>query len=225
MQYRITGDNLPVVTLQLEAGEKVMCEAGAMSWMDRGIEMQTKGGGLGKMFGRMFTGESMMMNHYEAKQPGEIAFASSFPGEILAVEVTPSTPVIVQKRAFLASVGDIELSVFFQKKLGSGIFGGEGFLMQKLSGQGIVFLEIDGSANEFTLAPGQEKIVNTGYVAMMDATVKMDVEMVKGVKNVIFGGEGLFNTILTGPGKVTIQSMPITNLAGLVGSYIPSSGS
>lgn len=224
MKYSITGGNLPVVTLQLEAGEKVMCEAGGMSWMDRGIEMETKGGGIGKMFGRMFTGESLMMNHYEAKQAGEIAFASSFPGEIRAVEVTPSNPIVVQKRAFLASVGDIQMSVFFQRKLGSGIFGGEGFLMQKLEGHGLVFLEIDGSAHEFELAPGQEKVVNTGYVAMMDASVKMDVEMIKGVKNVVFGGEGLFNTVLTGPGKVTIQSMPIPNLAGVISGYIPTAG-
>ncbi len=223
MKYSITGGNLPVVTLRLEAGEKVMCEAGSMSWMDRGIEMETKGGGIGKMFGRVFSGESMMMNHYEAKQPGEIAFASSFPGEIMAVEITPSRPLVVQKRAFLACVGNINMSVFFQKKLGSGIFGGEGFLMQKLEGQGLVFLEIDGSPHEFELAPGQEKIVNTGYVAMMDASVKMDVEMIKGVKNVVFGGEGLFNTVLTGPGKVTVQSMPIPKLAGIIRGYIPTS--
>lgn len=212
-----------MVTMQLEAGESVMCEAGAMSWMDRGIQMQTKGGGLGKMFGRVLTGESVMMNHYEALQPGEIAFASSFPGEIVAVEVTPSRPLVIQKRAFLASVGNLTLSVFFQKKLGNGIFGGEGFLMQKLEGEGLVFLEIDGSATEIVLAPGQEKVVNTGYVAMMDATVKMDVETVKGVKNIVFGGEGLFNTVLTGPGKAVLQSMPIYSVAGVISSFIPSS--
>ena len=145
MRYEIKGDNLPVLICQLEAGESMLCESGAMSWMDQGIEMETQGGGIGKMFGRMFTNEKLFQNRYVAKQAGEIAFASSFPGSILPVRITPDKPIVVQKSAFLASSGNVELSVHFQKKIGSGLFGGEGFLLQRLSGDGIAFLEIDGS--------------------------------------------------------------------------------
>ena len=221
MRYNIMGDNLPIVSILLDRGEKVVCESGSMSWMDPGIRMETTSGGIGKMFGRMFTGETMMLNTYYADQPGEIAFASSFPGSIVAIEVTPSRPIIVQKGAFLASVGDIEMTVAFQKKITSGFFGGEGFLMQRLSGNGLVFLEIDGSAISYELAAGQQKIVDTGYLAMMDASVSLDVQTVKGVKNVLFGGEGLFNTVLTGPGRITLQSMPIQGTAMVLYKYMP----
>ena len=154
MKYEIKGDNLPVVLCHLEAGEEMTCEGGSMSWMDDEIEMKTQAGGIGKALGRMFTGEKMFQNKYIAKSAGEIAFASSFPGSIRAVEVTPDKPVVAQKGAFLASYGDIEVSVFFQKKIGAGFFGGEGFLMQKYSGNGIVFLEIDGSAIEYDIPAG-----------------------------------------------------------------------
>ena len=221
MNYEITGGNLPVVLVKLEAGEVVTCESGSMSWMDQGIEMQTEGGGVGKMFGRMFTGESLMLNKYVARQAGEIAFASSFPGSIRAIEVTPDKPVVAQKGAFLASVGNVEMSVHFQKKLGGAFFGGEGIIMQKFSGSGLVFFEIDGSAIEYDLQPGEQKIVDTGYTAVMDASVGYDVVMIKGVKNVLFGGEGLFNTTLTGPGHVVLQSMPIAGTAMKLYAYMP----
>lgn len=224
MQYEISGGNLPYLTLKLERGESVMCEAGSMSWMDRGIVMETKGGGLGKMFGRMMTGESMMLNHYHAQEAGEIALASSFPGQIVAVRVTPDKPIIVQKKGFLASMGNLNMSVFLQKKIASGFFGGEGFLMQKFEGDGIVFVEIDGSAVEFELAPGQQKVIDTGYLVMMDSTCQLTIETVKGVKNIVFGGEGLFNTIVTGPGRIVLQSMPASNLAAMIGSYLPTKG-
>ena len=139
----------------------------------------------------------------------------------MAYEVTPSTPIILQKSAFLAAVGDIELSIAFQKKLGSGLFGGEGFIMQKCTGTGIVFAEIDGSAITYELAAGQQKIVDTGYLAVMDATCQMDVQMGKGVKNVLFGGEGLFNTVVTGPGKVTLQTMPVNKTAMMLYQFMP----
>ena len=221
MNYEITGGNLPVVLIRLDAGELVTCESGAMSWMDEGIEMQTEGGGVGKMFGRMFTGESLMLNKYLAKQAGEIAFASSFPGSIRAIEVTPDKPVVAQKGAFLASVGNVEMSVHFQKKVGGALFGGEGIIMQKFYGSGLVFFEIDGSAIEYDLQPGEKKIVDTGYTAVMDASVGYDVVMIKGVKNMLFGGEGLFNTTLTGPGHVVLQSMPIAGTAMKLYSYMP----
>ena len=225
MRYEIKGDNLPVLICQLDPGESMLCESGAMSWMDEGIEMETQGGGIGKMFGRMFTNEKLFQNRYVAKQAGEIAFASSFPGSILPVRITPDKPIVVQKSAFLASSGNVELSVHFQKKIGSGLFGGEGFLLQRLSGDGIAFLEIDGSSIEYNLSAGERKVLSTGYLAMMDATCGIDVQTVKGVKNVLFGGEGLFNTVVTGPGHVVLQTMPIMKTAASLYAYMPHASS
>ena len=221
MTYEIKGDNLPVVICHLNAGEEMTCESGSMSWMDDEIEMKTQAGGVGKMLGRMFTGENAFQNKYYANKAGEIAFASSFPGSIRAVEVTPDKPVIAQKGAFLASFGQIETSVFFQKKLGAGFFGGEGFLMQKYSGVGIVFLEIDGSAVEYDIAAGDRKIVDTGYLAAMDGTCSIEIVRIKGVKNILLGGEGLFNTVVNGPGHIILQTMPVQNTASLLYNYMP----
>ena len=223
MKYEIKCEPMPVVICNLEQNETVTCEAGAMSWMSPNMEMKTAGGGLGKMFGRMMSGESMFQNHYTAKdRPGMIAFASSFPGSIRAFEITPSSSIICQKTAFLACSQDVELSVHFQKKIGVGLFGGEGFVMQKISGNGVVFLEIDGSTIEYNLEAGQQLVVDTGYLAMMDATVNMEIQTVKGVKNALFGGEGVFNTVVTGPGRVLLQTMPVTGFAGLIAKMLPS---
>lgn len=194
-----------------------------MVWMSPNMEMQTSAGGIGKAFGRMFSGESMFQNIYTAKGgPGMIAFASSFPGAIRAVEITPDRPVIAQKSAFLAAEEGVELSVFFQKKLGAGFFGGEGFIMQKLSGRGMAFLEIDGSAVEYDLGPGQQMIVDTGNLAMIEDTCTIDIKSVKGVKNALFGGEGLFNTVVTGPGHIVLQTMPISGFAGAISAVLPN---
>ncbi len=191
--------------------------------MTPNMEMQTVGGGAGKMFGRMFSGESLFQNVYTAQGgPGMIAFASSFPGSIRAFEITPDRPIVCQKKAFLASTSGVELSVQFQKKLGAGLFGGEGFIMQRLSGHGIAFIEIDGSTMEYNLAPGQQLVIDTGYLAMMDATVQMEVQTVKGVKNVLFGGESLFNTVVTGPGRVLLQTMPISSFVSTIASMLPT---
>jgi uncharacterized protein (TIGR00266 family) len=226
MNYEIQGEPMPVVICQVDSGETVICESGAMSWMSPNMEMQTSGGGMGKIFGRMFSGENMFQNQYTAMGgEGQIAFASSFPGSIRAVEITPGRSVVVQKRAFLAAESGVELSVFFQKKLGTALFGGEGFIMQKLSGHGTAFIEIDGSAVEYFLAPGEQMVIDTGYLAMMDDTVKMDIQQVKGVKNVLFGGESLFNTVVTGPGKIVLQTMPLSAFAGAIAGMLPSSGS
>ncbi|MDO4811793.1 MAG: TIGR00266 family protein [Eubacteriales bacterium] len=225
MKYEIKGEPMPVVICELEAGESMITERGSMVWMSPNMNMETSAGGLGKAFGRMFSGESMFQNIYTAKGgPGMIAFASSFPGAIRVVEITPDHPVVAQKSSFLAATSGVELSVFFQKKLGAGFFGGEGFIMQKLSGHGLAFLEIDGSAVEYDLQPGQQLIVDTGNLAMMSDTCKMDIQSVKGVKNVLFGGEGLFNTVVTGPGHVTLQTMPLANFASTIAGYIPSNG-
>lgn len=223
MRYNITGEPMPVVICDVESGESMITEKGSMCWMSPNMEMKTSAGGIGKAFGRMFSGESMFQNIYTARGgQGMIAFASSFPGSIRAVEITPDRPIVVQKSGFLASEAGVELSVFFQKKMGAGFFGGEGFIMQKLSGRGIAFLEIDGSAVEYDLAPGQQLIVDTGNLAMMDETCSIDIQSVKGVKNVLFGGEGLFNTVVTGPGHVVLQTMPLSAFAGSIASVLPS---
>ena len=222
MKYQIKGEPMPVVICQLEAGESVICESGAMSWMSPNLEMETSGGGAGKVFGRMFSGEGMFQNRYTARKgAGMIAFASKFPGDIRAVEITRDSPVICQKGAFLASTEGVELSVAFQQKFSTGLFGGEGFIMQKLSGSGTAFIEIDGSTVEYNLEHGQQMLIDTGYLAMMDATVKMEIQKIKGLKNVMLGGEGLFNTLVTGPGRVVIQTMPISGFAAFIASLLP----
>lgn len=223
MQYTILGNDLPVVTCNLAPGESMITERGSMAWMSPNMKMETAAGGLGKAFGRMFSGEAIFQNIYTAQGgPGMIAFASSFPGSIRAVQVAPGRDVIAQKAAFLASERSVELSVHFQKKLGAGFFGGEGFIMQRLSGSGIAFLEIDGAAIEYDLAPGQQMVVDTGYLAMMDATCSMDIQTVPGLKNKFFGGEGFFNTVITGPGRIVLQTMPISGVAAAIRPFIPT---
>lgn len=221
MLYEIIGGNLPAVICKLKRGEKVVCESGGMSWMQDVFTMETVGGGLGKMFSRMLSGESAFKNVYTAREDGEIAFASSFPGDILAVEVGPGKSIIAQKKAFLAGEAGVDFAVHFQKKFGGGFFGGEGFIMQKLSGRGLAFIEIDGSSVEYDLLPGQQMIIDTGNLAMADVTVDIDIQTVKGVKNVLFGGEGLFNTVVTGPGKITLQTMPLSGFANTIASVLP----
>ena len=220
MNYTIEGGTLPTLILNLEAGETIMTEGGAMSWMSPNMRMETTtNGGFGKMMGRMFSGEKLFMNRYTAQGgPGMIAMASSLPGSIKPFEIVPGRERICQKSAFLSCTPGIELSVAFQKKLGAGFFGGEGFIMQKLSGQGLAFIEIDGYCKEYELAPGQQIILDTGYLAAMEATCTMDIKSTGGVKNALFGGEGFFNTIVTGPGKVYVQSMPMSKMFGALGS-------
>lgn len=216
MNYKVIGEPLPAVICDLAAGEKVITEGGGMSWMTPNMKMETNAGGLGKAFGRLFSGESIFMNHYTAQGgPGQIAFAASFPGSIRALDIGEK-PMIIQKRAFLASEPTVDLSVFFQKKLGAGLFGGEGFIMQKLTGKGMAFIEIDGTAVEYDLEAGQKMIVDTGYLAAMDATCSIDIQTVPGVKNMLLGGEGLFNTVVSGPGKVILQTMPINKLQAII---------
>ena len=223
MNYKIIGDSAPAVVCELENGESMITQSGSMVWMSPNMDMQTNAGGFGKALGRLFSGESIFLNTYTAKGGrGSITFATMFPGSIRAVEITPERPLIIQKSAFLAATSGVELSVFFQKKLGAGLFGGEGFIMQKLSGYGIAFIEVDGHGEDYVLAPGEQLIVDTGNLAMMDATCSMDVVTVKGVKNVLFGGEGLFHTVVTGPGKVTLQTMSMTQFVAYIASMVPS---
>ena len=217
MKYSIQGETLPVAICSLDAGESIITESGAMSWMSPNMKMETKGGGIGKMVGRAFSGESIFQNIYTAQGgEGMIALASSFPGAIKAFEITPGNAMIFQKSAFLAADQGIELSIHFKKKLGAGFFGGEGFIMQKVSGTGTVLAEFDGHVVEYELEAGQQLILDTGYLAAMTEGCTMDIQTVPGVKNMLLGGEGLFNTVVTGPGKVILQSMPINQLQSVI---------
>ena len=221
MRYEIKGGSFPVVICQLHDGESMITEKGSMVWMSPNMAMETQGGGLGKMFSKAFSGESMFHNVYTAQGDGMIAFGSSFPGKILAVEVGSGRELILQKSAFLASQPTVELSIAFNKKLGVGFFGGEGFIMQRLSGYGMAFVEIDGDLVEYDLAPGQQLVVDTGNVAGFESTVTMDIRQVPGLKNKLMGGEGLFNTYLTGPGKIWLQTMPIISMAAALSGLLP----
>lgn len=224
MKYSIEGGTLPVVIVQLDPGDTLIAEAGARTWSRGPVVTESKAeGGLGKSLGRMFSGESLFMSKYVAQGPAEIAFASSFPGRIIARVLQPGESIVCQKKAFLAGSYGVELAIHFQKKIGAGLFGGEGFIMQRVTGPGIVFLEIDGHSVEYNLAPGEQIVCDTGVLALMDATCSVDIRTVSGVKNVLFGGEGLFDTVVTGPGRVTLQSMTIGQLAKQLASLLPKS--
>lgn len=228
MQYEIKGAPFPVVICGLEAGESVVCQKGAMTWMTSNMNMATNAGNgsLGKLFGRIVTGESIFQNEYTAQGgSGEIAFGSSVPGQILAIPIDAGRNIVAQKTAFLASEKDVKMEVFFQKKLSGGLFGGEGFIMQRFFGNGMLFLEVDGSIVEYDLNAGETMLIDTGYLCAMDSTVKIDVEMIKGVGNALFGGEGLFNTKITGPGHVWLQTMPMPQFAGSLIPYLPTQNS
>lgn len=220
MKYEIKNQPFTVLTLQMEAGEQVKCQSGAMAWMSPGITMETKTGGLGGMLKKAVMGESLALNNYTANAAGELTLAKQCPGDIMAVDVS-KTPLIAQKTAFLAATPGVDLAIYLQHKAGAGFFGGEGFIMQKISGSGYAWLEIDGSVQERVLADGEQLIVDSGYVAAMEATCKMEIQTVKGFTNIILGGEGLFNTVVTGPGKVWLQTMPVNNLAMSLYAYMP----
>ena len=224
MKYEIVGTPLPVAICTLEANEVMITEGGSMTWMSPNMKMETtSGGGIGKVFGRMLSNEKLFLNRYTAEnQQGMIAFGSSFPGSIKAIEVNSGHSVIVQKSGFLAAQEGVDVSVHFKKKFGAGLFGGEGFIMQKLSGDGLAFVEIDGHAQEYDLAPGERMVVGTGHLAMMDESVSMDIAAVSGVKNMLFGGEGVFVTTLTGPGKIVLQTHPISGLASSLIPFLPT---
>lgn len=223
LNYTIEGGNLPVVICYPEAGQTLCTEGGAMSWMSPNMKMETNAGGFKKAFGRIFSGESIFLNEYTPMGGrGMIAFASTFPGSIMAMEIRPGNGIIVQKSSFLAMEKGMDLSVYFQKKIGTGLFGGEGFIMQKITGNGMAFLEIDGHCKEYTLGVGDSIIVDTGYLAAMSESCTMDIETVKGAKNIFFGGEGIFHTRITGPGKVYLQSMPVYQTAQVLRQYMPS---
>ena len=222
MRYEIQGGAFPIVVCRLSGGEQMITEKGSMVWMSPNIQMETQGGGLGRMFSKAFSGESMFQNVYTARGDGMITFGSSFPGQTKAVDIGPGREMILQKNAFLAAEAGVELSIHFNKKLGPGFFGGEGFILQRLSGSGTAFVEIDGALVEYELGPGERLVVDTGNVAGFTPGVEMDIQQVPGLKNKLLGGEGLFHTILTGPGRVWLQTMPICNVAASIRPFIPT---
>ena len=226
IKYEIEGGNLPVVICYPEQGETLYTENGAMSWMSPNMVMETTtNGGFKKVLGRLFSGETLFLNKYTAENgSGMLAMASSFPGSIIPFNISEGNGIIIQKSGFLAMESGLELSVYFQKKIGAGLVGGEGFILQKVTGNGVVFLEIDGHCKEYELAEGESIILDTGYLAAMSETCTMDIITVKGLKNKLFGGEGFFNTKVSGPGKVYVQTMPIMQTAAAIAQYIPSGG-
>lgn len=224
MRYQVLGDTMPAVEVYFdEAGESMYTQSGGMAWMSEGVGMTSNmKGGLGKSIGRMFSGESLFMATYTAEKPGAmIAFASTVAGEILPVDIGACGGLLCQKGAFLCAQESVHLGVAFTKKISAGFFGGEGFILQDMSGSGMVFLEIDGNKVEKILAPGEVIKVDTGNVVAFEKTVKYEVETVKGIKNIFFGGEGLFLTKLTGPGKVVLQTQNFGEFAGRIARLIP----
>lgn len=223
MNFEIKGNVVPSVEVSLSRGESMFTQSGGMFWQTEGIRMETNTrGGLLKGIGRMFAGESLFMATYSATQDAKISFASTVPGSIIPINISEGS-FTIQKGSFLAAQSSVELKTVFNKKIGSGFFGGEGFILQELRGKGMAFLEIDGDAIEMNLAPGEVVKVDTGNLVGFEDTVKYEVEMVKGLGNVFFGGEGLFLTKLTGPGQVVLQTMNMNEFALRVGSYIPTS--
>ena len=223
MKHKIEGDVMQILTVELNEGEEVYSESGAMSWMSGNVEMESYlRGGLGAGIGRMFTGESFFMVKFKTSSgKGLVSFAPSFPGKIVPLEIAPGKEMICQADSFLVAEQSVNLETIFKKKLGVGLFGGEGFLLQKLSGKGMAFTEIDGEVFEMQLKAGEKLKIDTGSIAMFEPNVKYEVEMVKGVKNMLFGGEGLFLATLEGPGKIWLQSMPASSVAQKIAQYLP----
>lgn len=217
MEYRVIGNTVPVVEIMLRNGETVYTQTGGMAYQTAGIEMKTNAnGGVMRSLGRMFTGESIFMANYKAIQDGAtVAFATTVPGAIIPIDLT-NTPngLIIQKGAFLCAESTVDLKVSFTKRISAGLFGGEGFILQKATGNGKIFLEVDGDPIEKVLAPGEILKVDTSNIVAFEPTVSYEIEMVKGLGNIFFGGEGLFLTKFVGPGRVILQSQNISDFAG-----------
>lgn len=225
MEYKIIGTTLQAVIMELDPGETVFSESGGMAWMSSNIEMHTsgRGGGIGGALTRMVSGKSLFLVEYTSQGgKGIVTFASDFPGKIVPIHLGDGQQMICQKTAFLCAEKNVKLEVHFRKRLGAGLFGGEGFIMQKITGPGVAFVCLDGEIVEYTLSPNQILKVDTGHVAMYEPAVTFDVEMIKGFSNVLFGGEGLFLATLKGPGRIWLQTMPTSNLAKAIIPYLPT---
>ena len=223
-KYEIMGNTVPYVELTLEKDEKVYTQSGGMCWRDDSFEMVTDTkGGIMKGLGRMLSGESMFMNTYRAlEDDSKIVFASTTPGEIIPINLSGTDGIIAQKRAFLCGEDSVKCDIAFTKKFGAGLFGGEGFVLQDIHGDGMVFLEVDGNIAKKDLKEGQSILVDTGNVVYFDKTCKYEVVTVKGAKNILFGGEGLFLTKITGPGNVVLQSQNFNEFVGKIMPLLPN---
>lgn len=224
MEYVISGTVMQMLDIKLEEGESVYTESGGMAWMMGNIEMKTDThGGFLKGLGRSLAGESLFMTTYSCvKGAGIVVFTPETPGKILSFELQAGESLICQKDAFMCAADSVNLEMHFRKRLGAGFFGGEGFILQKITGPGVAFLEIAGEVREYTLKEEQVMKVDPGHIALYEPTVDYDIQMLKGVTNILFGGEGLFLATLRGPGKVWLQSLPLANLASKIARYIPS---
>lgn len=218
MDYRIVGDATQALEVTLQQNEELFAEAGAMLYMGNGIELQAKmQGGIVKGLMRKFlAGESMFMSVFRCNTPqAKMALANPISGKIFPIELKGNT-ILAERNAFLCGIGNIDLSIAFTKRFGAGLFGGEGFILQKLSGQGLVFLHAGGNMLEFNLAPGEQLRVDTGCIVSMAESVRYEIQYVGGVKNALFGGEGLFYAVLNGPGHVVLQTLPFSRFANRV---------
>ena len=224
--HRIEGTTLPVLIVNLKPGDRIYSSSGGMSWMTQQVEMETNtGGGLGKMFKRALSGESIfIVDYFVNGGEGEVAFSAEFPGKIVELDLANGQQMIVQKDSFMCAEKEVDMDMHFRKRLGAGFFGGEGFILQKLTGPGMAFVNFDGEIVKKTLAPGEVLRVDTGHVAMFEPTVDFDIEMVKGFRNILLGGEGLFLATLRGPGNVWLQTMPMSKLAQRIAQFMPQVG-
>jgi uncharacterized protein (TIGR00266 family) len=223
VEYKIVGDDMQALTLSLQPGEEIYAEAGAMLYMTDGIELdsQMKGGILGGLARKFLAGESLFMSVFRANQPAQLALAAPIMGKIFPIELKGTT-ILAERNAYLCSIGNVELSVAFTRKLGAGLFGGEGFILQKISGHGLVFLQTGGTILQFDLKAGERLRVDTGCLVSLADTVSYDIQYVGGIKNALFGGEGLFYASLQGPGHVTLQTLPFSRLADRIRTAIGS---
>jgi uncharacterized protein (TIGR00266 family) len=225
MQYKVSGKVMQTVEIDLKPGETVYSQTNCMCWMNDSIDMNTHtGGGLFSGFMRSLSGGSFFITEFKARGAGHVAFAPRFPGTIMPIALQAGQSLICRKETFLVAESSVQLEIAWQKRLGASLFGGEGFVLQKVTGPGTVFLDLSGEVVERNLAPGERLLVNAGHVGVIDPSVSFDIQMVKGFKNILFGGEGLFLATLTGPGHVALQSMPILNLAEEIARHMPGSG-
>ncbi len=222
MRYTISGTVMQTVAIDLAPGETVYSQTNSMCWMNDAVVMDTHtGGGFLAGLRRSFAGGSLFVTDFTANGPGHVAFAPRFPGTIMPVQLPPGGSLLCRKETFLCAEKSVTLEIAFQKRLGAGFFGGEGFILQKVTGPGMVFLDLSGEVVEKDLAPGERLLVHAGHVGVIEPSVAFDIQMVSGFKNILFGGEGLFLATLTGPGHIALQSMPILNLAEEIGRYLP----
>ena len=223
MRYDISGTTMQTVSVDLTPGERLYSQTATMAWMSDSIRMDTHtGGGLLAGLKRAVSGGGLFITEFTAERPGHVAFAPRFPGQIIPCVLGAGESLICRKETFLCAESSVTLDIFLQQRIGAGLFGGEGFILQRVTGPGTVFLDLSGEVVEKTLAPGERLHVHAGHIGMQEPTIDIDIKMMRGFRNILFGGEGLFLATLTGPGKIWLQSMPIINLAEEIARYLPS---